>query len=93
MKIHGNKREKRELLRVVTVLEDSSASSSSFASSTSLKNLKMELKLIQEKQSMRWCSLVHPELAMNSPGMPPASPTYPITVEGHHGGVSVPICR
>lgn len=41
----------RELLRVVTVLEVSSASSSSFASRTSLKNLKMELKLIQEVSS------------------------------------------
>ena len=41
----------RELLRVVTMLEVSSASSSSFASRTSLKNLKMETKLIQEVSS------------------------------------------
>lgn len=41
----------RELLRVVTVLEVSSASSSSFTSRTSPKNLKMELKLIQEVSS------------------------------------------
>lgn len=41
----------RELLRVVTVLEVSSASSSSFNSRTSLKNLKMELKLNQEVSS------------------------------------------
>lgn len=43
----------RELLRVVTVLEVSSASSSSFASRTSLKNLKMVLKLTQEVSSCR----------------------------------------
>lgn len=41
----------RELLRVVTVLEVSSISSSSFNSRTSLKNLKTELKLIQEVSS------------------------------------------
>lgn len=41
----------RELLRVVTVLEVSSISSPSFNSSTSLKNLKTELKLIQEVSS------------------------------------------
>lgn len=41
----------RELLRVVTVLEESPASSSSFNSKTSLKNVKMELKLIQEVSS------------------------------------------
>lgn len=41
----------RELLRVVTVLEVSSASSSSFSSRTLLKNLKMEVKLIQEVSS------------------------------------------
>ena len=41
----------RELLRVVTMLEVSSISSSSFTSRTSLKNLKMELKLSQEVSS------------------------------------------
>lgn len=40
-----------ELLRVVTVLEFSSCSSSSFAFRASLKNLKMDLKLIQEVSS------------------------------------------
>lgn len=43
----------RELLRVVTVLEVSSASSSSFVSRLLLKNLKMESKLIQEVSSCR----------------------------------------
>lgn len=38
---------------MVTMLEVSSASSSSFNSRTSLKNLKMELKLIQEVSSCR----------------------------------------
>ncbi|MED6282848.1 hypothetical protein CHARACLAT_002528 [Characodon lateralis] len=38
----------REPLRVVTELEISSGSSSSFAFRTSLKNLKMDSKLIQE---------------------------------------------
>ncbi|KAJ4942493.1 hypothetical protein JOQ06_012359 [Pogonophryne albipinna] len=83
----------RELLRVVTVLEVSSASSSSFVSRLLLKNLKMESKLIQEKRSMPQRSLIHPELVVNSPGTPPASPSYPIAVRGHQGGVSVPICR
>lgn len=41
----------RKLLRVVTVLEVSSPSSSSFTSRTLLKNLKMELKLIQDVSS------------------------------------------
>ncbi len=41
----------KELLRVVTMLELSSASSSSFTSRTSLKNLKMESKLTQEVSS------------------------------------------
>lgn len=36
---------------MVTVLEVSSASSLSFASRTSLKNMKIELKLIQEVSS------------------------------------------
>ncbi|TDH12669.1 hypothetical protein EPR50_G00049360 [Perca flavescens] len=82
-----------ELLRVVTALEVSSASSSSFASRTSVKNLKMVLKLTQEKRSMPQHSLIHPELVVNSSGTPPASPPYPIAVRGHQGGVSVPICR
>lgn len=41
----------RELLRVVTALKGPSALSSSFNSRTSLKNLKMELKLVQEVSS------------------------------------------
>lgn len=38
------------------------------------------------KRSMPQCSLIHPELAMNSSGTPPASPPYPIAVRGSPGG-------
>ncbi|KAJ0019302.1 hypothetical protein NQD34_006871, partial [Periophthalmus magnuspinnatus] len=52
------------------------------------------------KRSMPQCSVVHPELAVNFSGVPPASPRSlhpaipsPIAVWGHQRGVSVPICK